>query len=213
MKSGESVPYYYSTTKTILWNSENGDVRDYNKSNIRNEDLQGLSGVTFRNFGKHFTARLHQEGHLFNNKSPFVHVDEQEQRYETLAYLNSTLVRFIMNGLNPGINFNTGDGKRLPIKKIHDRGSELARLADFATERRRYLTSLNEIHREFNGANLIGDLDEILFSIDMAEADVEVIHGEIDRIVFEEYGIEDEEEREKIYSDLPQEPVQISSFE
>lgn len=201
MKSGGDVEYYYSTTKTILWKNDGETVKNYAGSNIRNLDVQGMQGISYRNFGKHFNARLHPEDHLFNNKSPFIKLDSLNE-LASLGYLCSTLVRFLMNGLNPGINFNTGDGKRLPIKKGFENSEDIEELVNKAIDIRKYIYSLSEIRKEFSGDELLGDIQNFHLEKEMAEAEIQLIHGEIDDLIFSEFSISGEMV-ERLYETLP----------
>jgi hypothetical protein len=107
-----------------------------------------------------------------------------------------------MNGLNPGINFNTGDGKRLPIKPQHKKSEQFADLVKEAIEYREFIYSLDEIRWEFNGEALIQNYDDLQYSLELAKAKIQIIHGIIDEMIFDEYDI-DESRRKHICSNLP----------
>jgi hypothetical protein len=107
-----------------------------------------------------------------------------------------------MNGLNPGINFNTGDGKRLPIKKGFENSEDIEELVDKAIDIRKYIYSLSEIRKEFSGDELLGDIQNFYLEKEIAEAEIQLIHGKIDDLIFSEFSISGEMV-ERLYETLP----------
>jgi hypothetical protein len=111
-----------------------------------------------------------------------------------------------MNGMNPGINFNTGDGKRLPIKREFTRGDEIEELVKSAIELRTDLYAQSEIRKEFDGGEFITNPRELLLNEDLVRSDIRSIHGIIDEIINDEYNL-DEATRSRIYHNLPKKTI------
>jgi hypothetical protein len=201
-KSGDGELYYESYEKVALWESNGEEIRKHDGSSIRNEKFYWKDGITFRDFAKHFTARLHSSDQLFSKKAHFVYTGERDLDYRVLGYLNSSLSRFIMNGLNPGLNFTSGDGSRLPIRPNVLKGTETAELVKAAIEARQERYTLEETKNEFDFGYYVKNYLDILFEMDYLDAQTDVIHGRIDEVVFESYAMS-EVTKERAYDELP----------
>lgn len=201
-KSGDGELYYESYEQVALWESNGQKIREHDGSHIRNEDFYWENGITFRDFAKHFTARVHSSDHLFSNKAHFVHTGDRACDYRVLGYLNSSLSRFIMNGLNPGLNFKSGDGARLPIRPNALQGTDTEELVKAAIAARKERYTYKETKKEFDFISYIEKYPDILFEMDYLDAQTAVIHGRIDEIVFESYGMS-EVTKERAYDELP----------
>ena len=203
VKSGDESKYYFSTTKAVFWENGGEKVINYENSNPRNRGFYNKHGVTFRDFGKYFTARIHKKDQIFSNKAHFVFTDDDDRDQEVLAYLCSSLSRFIMNGINPGINFNVGDGKRLPIKREFENSDVIKDTVATGISRQVDICELKETKWEFNGDALTEHFSDYNFQLAKLRADVEVIHAALDNVIFNEYGIS-QESQALIYDDLPE---------
>ena len=87
-------------------------------------------GITYSYIGtKGFKARLLSPGSVFDIASSALFSDEIDLSY-MLGFLNSSLIRFILGTLNPTVNFQIGDLRRIPMRKpSHDTEREVAALA------------------------------------------------------------------------------------
>ncbi len=203
VKSGGNGLYYDSTEKAIIWENNGEEVKDFEKSQPKNEEYYGKEGITFKDFSKYFTARIHPSEHIFSHKAHFVYPDNPSQNLELLAVMNSTLSRFIMDGLNPGINFQVGDAKQLPICNDVNERDKLEKLTKLAIDIQKEICRLQETKREFEGDKFLQEGLNSIVAIEKKQADIEVIHGLIDDILFQEYGIPSETQT-RIYKDLPE---------
>ncbi|MCQ4334815.1 BREX-1 system adenine-specific DNA-methyltransferase PglX, partial [Natronomonas sp. F2-12] len=113
---GEKKPYYDSTEKVVLWENEGEDLRGFGGSYLRNENQYGKPGLNYKKFGNVFLARLHPEGWFFTPTSRLILPIEGIDRIALLGYLNSSVVRYIMNGLNPGVHFNINAVNNVPVQ-------------------------------------------------------------------------------------------------
>jgi hypothetical protein len=104
------------------------------------------------------------------------------------------------------LNFEVGDVKRLPIESEPEQQQEVENLVNRARERRMKLVALDETSDEFSPevfANHVqGGVREILHYEDRLNAEVGLIHGLIDPIIYDEYSIPTEE-RNRLYNNLP----------
>lgn len=200
VQSGSGDKYFDSTEKVIYWENNGKEVREHQKSNLRNEEYYGKGGLTFRDFSKYFTARKHPEGYIHSKKAHLVYTNDSKINKSLIGYLCSSLVRFIMDGLNSGINFQVGDAKNIPVNDSWVPNDRLNSLVQAAIERQKSRFQYMETKTEFNGDVLINSLEEVIFNREICKSDIEIIHGMIDELVFDEYEISD---REMIYEDLP----------
>jgi hypothetical protein len=175
----------------VDWKGNGEEIIEYEESHPRNVDYYGEPGVTFRRASKRFTARIHPEGYYFSNHAHFINTGSEEVSKELTGYLCSSLVRFILQGLNPGLDFQVGDGKRIPSPKFGKLPDQIGELSGIATEVQKRKFAYHETKKEFNPDLIVDDYVNIIENIEMLEADVEVIHGLIDQEVFDFYDISD----------------------
>ncbi len=198
---GDDNEYYDSAESTIYWENDGEEVINYDKSYPRNKDYYHLEGVNFRKFSKVFTARYQPPNQIFSDATRFVYIEECDD-FALLGLLCSSLTRFIMYGLNPSLNFQAGDAKRLPINEEVINNDRVSKLTQKAISIRKEQFAIKETKFEFSGQNLLDNARELNLFTDLNEAYVQILHGKIDNIIFEEYGISNNI-RENIYSELP----------
>jgi type I restriction-modification system DNA methylase subunit len=201
-RSGDGDLYYESYEQTVLWENDGEEIRNYSGSRIGNTEYYGEPGITFRDFAKHFTARIHQEDYIFSNKAHFVYTGDAETDYQYLGYLSSSLSRFIMNGLNPGLNFKSGDGARLPIKPGALEDTQVEELIPRAIEAQQKKCTLKETKPDFDSEILFEKYPDIQYYKDLLDAEVAVIHGKVDDIVFDSYDMSSKTQN-RAYDELP----------
>lgn len=154
LKKKPFVPYdkgggqkWFSTTPYLLeWVNDGDELREFRARRGQSRALPGerfyfKEGVTYSYIGtKGFKARLLSPGSVFDIASSALFADNIDLNY-MLGFLNSSLVRFILGILNPTINFQIGDLRRIPmqrptaqiehqIKSLTTEAIELAREAD-----------------------------------------------------------------------------------
>jgi hypothetical protein len=190
-QSGDDNLFYDSTEWLIEWEKEGERVKSHPKSSARNEDYYYKEGINFRNFSKQFTARYQKESEIFGDTAYFIQPNNHEID-ELLAYLSSSLAQFILDGLNPGLNFEVGDVKRLPIKQSHENSEQMTNLAGKAIERRQFEFSLKETKREFDGKAFLDNFDSYLYKSDLIKSDIKILQSMISDIIFREYNISDD---------------------
>ncbi len=106
---------------------------DKNKENILNEEFSSFSGLDyFNNYGI-YTPRVGSKGpsFKFKNKDQWISdadigfflkndIDNCETLYYALGVLNSTVVNYVLNSLNPTVNITVGDLSRIPFPDVGD---------------------------------------------------------------------------------------------
>jgi len=144
-KADDYVPYdkgggqkwFHDTRLRLKWQGNGDLIRRYRKERGQSESLPGEShyfqpGLTYSYIGTSgFRARLLSPEAVFDISSSAVFCkDKAIDLLALLAFLNSSLSIYLLAKLNPTINFQIGDLRRLPIK-LPDRasGDELSKLA------------------------------------------------------------------------------------
>jgi type I restriction-modification system DNA methylase subunit len=184
MLSGDNSKYYYSPDRVLDWGNSGEKIKSHDDSYPRNVDYYGRSGINFRRSSKRFTARYHPKNHFFGTQAHFVDVAEEEQHIFT-GYLCSSFVRFILQGLNPGLDFQVGDAKRIPIPDTESFPEIISSLSEKAVEIQKKRSQYIETKREFDSDLIVRDFDQFLKQLELYESDIEVIHGIIDIEVFD----------------------------
>lgn len=209
MLSGDDSTYYYSTERVVDWNEDGQGIIDYEESHPRNVDYYGQAGVTFRRASKRFTARTQPSGQYFINHAHFIETGSEEVSKELTGYLCSSLVRFILQGLNPGLDFQVGDGKRIPSPELGGLPDEVGELSDIAVQVQKRKFAYKETKNEYDPDLLVENYNDIIERLELLNADIEVIHGLIDSRIFNFFTMNDSaidrvlEENLKNLSDYP----------
>jgi hypothetical protein len=184
MLSGDNSIYYYSPERVVLWENEGKKIEEYDGSYPRNTGMYGDPGITFRRSAKRFTARIHPEDHIFSNQAHFIDTGSESVSQELIGYLCSSPVRFILQGLNPGLDFQVGDGKRIPALEPGEFPDAIENLSRTALDRQKKRAQYHETKREYNPSLIVDEFNDFLEQLDLYEAEVELIHGIIDTEVF-----------------------------
>jgi len=197
----------------INWESGGKKVRNFSSSTIRNEEFFLQSGLVVRQFGEYPVARYLPEDSIFNTRAHYLTSKSDSEHVSNefaIGYINSSLSRFVMNAINPSVNTNVGDLKQLPLSIDNETAcKKVADLVKQSIEIRRNEFSHNETNpsatfTEFNSSNydqLETMISEILHQSDKIEAEVMLVRGLIDEIIFDMYEIS-KETREIIYRTL-----------
>jgi len=151
------VPYdkggghkWFSTTPFLLeWKDEGNEIREFRKERGQSRALPGerfyfQPGITYSYIGtKGFKARLLSPGSVFDIASSAIFTSTIDLFY-ILGFLNSSLTRYILGMLNPTVNFQIGDLRRLPMLAPDDEVQFfLANLSREAVELAREADKLN----------------------------------------------------------------------
>jgi hypothetical protein len=119
---GGGQKWYRTTPYLLQWLSEGDEIRQFRKSRGQSAALPGeqfyfRDGVTYSYIGtRGFKARLLSPGSIFDIASSAIFSADDDDEY-LVGFLNSSLVCFLLGVLNPTINFQIGDLRRLPFVK------------------------------------------------------------------------------------------------
>jgi hypothetical protein len=205
-KSGTDSIYYDIAQDYVNWEDDGKEIKNFEKSAVKNEAYYFSEGVTFRGFGKMFVARRHYNNMIHSDHAHLIYPEKLSESY-VLGLLNSSLSRFITHGLSPGVNFTAGDGKQVPIKRDRKFEENIKELTNKAIQIKMKSHSLKEISSDFDPSffltNIENSITDLLYIEDIFESTILVIHGLIDQYVFSEYGLSSGTES-NIYDNLPE---------
>ncbi len=199
MTSGDNDVYYTSSENVVLWENNGERIKEASGSHTRGESAYKTTGLTCRKFGNEFTVRKHPVDHIFAESAYFISGEENSSIPETIGYLCSSFVRYIMNGLNPSMHFNTSAISSLPLPSQVQEHSEIAALVERAVEAQKKRFSLREIKREFSdNEDISRALIDYHYREDQLLAEIEIIHAKIDELIFSIVNLSPEAE-ERVY--------------
>lgn len=118
-KGGPFKKWYGNNWLLIDWKNNGENVKNYQSSVIRNERFYFKKGITYSAAGsKGASFRYMPKDFIIDAGGPGIYL---EKRYKntnySLGFFNSKLAFYIINCLNPTVNTNQGDLKRIPFLK------------------------------------------------------------------------------------------------
>ena len=201
VENGEYIEYYDKIDTVIKW--QNGGENIIKYSEEEGTYYQGLSdtdwyfdeSVIFRDFSRLFVAKHIPDGCIFSHTVYRVKPDEGLPLSYLLAYMNSSLYRFIASGINPTLHYNPGDAGAVPIEDSPGSG-QLDNYVNMARDRRKSQYSLNETARSFSEDTFTGafadGVEGYLFRKDILVAEIGILQGIIDEMIFDNFGLSSE---------------------
>jgi hypothetical protein len=175
---GGGKKWYHQTSLRLNWGEDGKHIREYRAERGQARALPGerfyfKPGVTYSYIGTSgFSARLLSPGSIFDIASSAIFSSTIDAHY-ILGWLNSSLVIYLLSILNPTVNFQIGDLRRLPFKAPDE---ELeSRVASLAK-------SCVELVKECSANS------DAITQVRQQESDLQ---QQIDELIFEHYKIDD----------------------
>ena len=132
------------------------EMRQLRGSAIRNQDLWFREGVTYCKLSsKGFNARLLPQGFVFSSGGNCTFSEtEAVTPYDMLGLLNSRLAQYMLNQINPTVNYQTGDVERIPVPlrwgdTLRKKSESAVNLARSLSRNRRDLKGFEPCHGSF----------------------------------------------------------------
>lgn len=121
-KGGPYNKWYGNNWTVIDWENNGEKIRNAPRSILRNQDFYFIEGITYSASGsKGVSFRYLEKDSLFDVGGSCIFPKMDLISYEVLlAILNTSLISYISNCLNPTVNIQVGDMQRFPIPKIQD---------------------------------------------------------------------------------------------
>ncbi len=217
---GGGHKWYRTTPHMLNWKGDGKAIRAYRVKQGQSASLPGerfyfKPGITYSYIGtKGFRARLLSPGSIFDIASSAVFSESLDLLY-ILGFLNSALARFLLGLLNPTINFQIGDVRRLPFAQPDPATYEKVRAATGeAVELARQMEQFDPESPAYTGPPLLrycarqspsmADLQQAYRRhcqlVENANARESSLQAEIDTCIFSLYGIT-ESDQERIFTD------------
>ncbi|HJD75249.1 MAG TPA: BREX-1 system adenine-specific DNA-methyltransferase PglX, partial [Bacteroides reticulotermitis] len=121
-KGGPFNKWYGNFWLTVNWENSGYDIKHYTdengkiKSNIRNEVNYFSEGITYSAAGsKGTTFRYMPQNMIFDSGGPGIFMKKYKNINFILALLNSQLIHYVCDCLNPTVNTTHGDLRRIPF--------------------------------------------------------------------------------------------------
>lgn len=131
-KGGPFCKWYGNNWAMLNWENDGQELRAFKKSVLRNQDYYLRKGITYTGSGsKGTTFRLHEANSLFDVGGSCVFPTGSFNNLNyIIAFMNSRLAFYLIDCLNPTVNTQVGDLKRIPFvkppKEIENEVSNLA---------------------------------------------------------------------------------------
>ena len=115
-KGGPYEKWYGNFWLTIAYDDENQTLLANSGNHLPSRQFYFKEGVTYSAVGsKGITFRYLPENYLIDAKGPGVFPGKFKNVFYTLAFLNTKLIFYICDCLDPTVSINQGDIKRVPL--------------------------------------------------------------------------------------------------
>ena len=141
-KGGPYCKWYGNNWAVLNWEGNGRELRAFKKAVLRNQDYYLKRGITYTGSGsKGTTFRLHDIDSLFDVGGSCIFPTGAFNNLEYLiAFLNSRLSFYLIDCLNPTVNTQVGDLKRVPfVRPTKDRESVVSNRARYCIETKKHI--------------------------------------------------------------------------
>jgi type II restriction/modification system DNA methylase subunit YeeA len=117
-KGGVFRKWFGNHDFVLNWNNNGKSVKEFSKSNIRNEKFYFKKSISWTLISSSIGARYYPEGFIFDGNSPslfFNDYDASNIPAYILGLLNSKVGNEYIRIISPTLAFNSGDIARIPI--------------------------------------------------------------------------------------------------
>ena len=122
-KGGDYRRWYGNNSHVVNWENDGELMRNLKDANGKipahafNLEYIFKEQITWSSLSsKSFSARLSKEGFLFDAAGSFGVIENRNDRFYQLGFLNSKICSFFLSLMNPTLNFQKGNISNLPIK-------------------------------------------------------------------------------------------------
>jgi hypothetical protein len=164
-KGGPYSKWFGNLWLKLNWTNDGDEIRNHPGSVMRNEQYYFNTGITYSASGsKGVSFRYLPNNCVFDvgGSSIFIKSDDISGSY-LLGLMNSTLVLYIADCLNPTVNTQVGDLKRIPFVKpptiLED---NISALADENVAIKKLLNSFHIIETNFEGNPVLAYTNAVL---------------------------------------------------
>jgi hypothetical protein len=200
-KGGEFNRWYGNVWLVVNWENEGELIKNYPNSQMIEKGWAFKNGVTLSTrSNKGISARFLDEKWLFDMAASSIITIDQEYDKVLLAYSNSSLFNYIAKSLNPTVNTQPEDIRRIPFIKVESNNKSL--LSSLAVDNinvKKHLCSYRIIETNYEQSPLIAFKgaalkDRVLAYLNFENAkhtQVLVNEAIINNLIFEVYELSD----------------------
>jgi type II restriction/modification system DNA methylase subunit YeeA len=114
-KGGAFRRWYGNISFAILWENNNGELRNCSNSGLGASKYFNLPHIVWSKItNSYISFRYNEENIFFDDASPAIIFKNEVNKY-ILGVLNSKVIQFYLNSLSPTMNNQIGDIRKLPI--------------------------------------------------------------------------------------------------
>lgn len=157
-KGGPYVKWYGNNWTVINWENDAEEIKSLDNSVIRNERMYFNEGITYSSAGSKGTSfRFLPKNYTLDAAGSGIYPTKIFSNIQySLGLLNSSLITYLIECLNPTVNTNPGDLKRIPfIKPSIVIENTITTLADKNVETKKRICTYSIFERIFEQNPLI----------------------------------------------------------
>jgi hypothetical protein len=221
-KGGQYNKWYGNVWLSVNWGNDGKSLKQ-NGGTLRNKGFYFKEGITCsgRSSTKGVSYRILPENHIFDVGATGLIPVNNNNVYYALGFMNSKIIMYIINCLNPTVNTSEGDLKRIPFaqpsKELEDK---VTLLAEQNVNIKKHLCEFSIIEMNYThhplmwakgkfGTSDLRTLIKIYLDYENEQlAQVYLNEAIIDELIFEVYQLSDSD-RQMV---LDKEGVPIGSF-
>lgn len=161
-KGGPYNKWFGNFWVRINWKNNGKEIKENPKSILRSSEFFFKEGITYSASGsKGVSFRYLPPGGIADVGGSCIFPHNSENLFSLLAVLNSPLIRYISDCLNPTVNIQVGDMQRFPIAMAND-DMKLSLLAIQNRDIKKYLCSFSLIELDYKESPISTSVDVII---------------------------------------------------
>jgi len=161
-KGGPYNKWFGNFWVRINWKNDGKEIKENPKSILRSSEFFFKEGITYSASGsKGVSFRYLPPGGIADVGGSCIFPHNSENLFSLLAVLNSPLIRYISDCLNPTVNIQVGDMQRFPIAMAND-DMKLSLLAIQNRDIKKYICSFSLIELDYKESPISTSVDVII---------------------------------------------------
>ena len=161
-KGGPYNKWFGNFWVRINWKNDGKEIKENPKSILRSSEFFFKEGITYSASGsKGVSFRYLPPGGIADVGGSCIFPHNNENLFPLLAILNSPLIRYISDCLNPTVNIQVGDMQRFPIA-MANADIKLSLLAIQNRDIKKYLCSFSLIELDYKESPISTSVDVII---------------------------------------------------
>ena len=126
-KGGKYKKWYGNQDYVINWKNDGYEIKNYEKSVIRNSNFYFQEGITWSSVSSGIISfRYTENGFLFDTKGSKCFFKNKEDLNYIIAFLNCNVAMYFLSFLAPTIDFSVGSISKLPLLYNKDYENQIA---------------------------------------------------------------------------------------